>query len=395
MENELLNYLRDIGAKIISLFGASQKQSKEQHEALRETIADEAITTRNLIKALDEAEEKPEPPEKIDLTPIIKSQEAEANFTRKTIEAGTKEIEKLTKVTESSAKTLSEASKSISKAVENFKVTIPPQKEFQFPKIDFKVITEPLSRLFSLVKEGFNSMLARGTKEDPIYVKHLDPEGNPVDPSKVIAYGGAPSSSSGGTDMTATNALLEDIKTNTNDIKLNTDDIEAPLNAIEAQTFGLVGTLEDIRSYTGPLDDVAKNSGENGSVNARLRHMSAKSEEQSGFQQNIQENTAKISAEMLKASVQVSATGTILTPTAGMRLRIFAIKFSLTANLDDVAFNFNGEADFEKYLAPKTGGLYGHSISPNYTSGDVDQPLEISITGTANVQVNIDYQEVN
>ena len=363
MENELLNYLRDIGAKIISLFGASQKQSKEQHEALRETIADEAITTRNLIKALDEAEEKPEPPEKIDLTPIIKSQEAEANFTRKTIEAGTKEIEKLTKVTESSAKTLSEASKSISKAVENFKVTIPPQKEFQFPKIDFKVITEPLSRLFSLVKEGFNSMLARGTKEDPIYVKHLDPEGNPVDPSKVIAYGGAPSSSSGGTDMTATNALLTDIKTNTADL--------------------------------GSESDPVKTSDEDGSINARLRHLSEKSTEQSGFQQNIQDSVASISAQMLKHTVQVSSSGVVLTPTSGKSLKIFAIKFSLSANLDDVAFNFDGSSDFERYLAPKTGGLYGHSISPNYALGGVDEALEITITGTANVQVNIDYQEVN
>lgn len=130
-------------------------------------------------------------------------------------------------------------------------------------------------------------------------------------------------------------------------------------------------------------------------TNALLRHLSIKSEEQSGFQQNIQDNTAKISAVLLKKTISISSTGTLLTPTAGTKIRIFALKFSLTADLTDVSFNFDGYASFEKYLNPKAGGLYGHSISPNYFDGAVDQILQIGITGTADVQVNIDYQEVN
>ena len=69
MENELLNYLRDLGATAVKFFRDSQKSNTEQHKVLVTTVADEAITTRKLIKQIADEKEKPE---KIDLSTVVK-----------------------------------------------------------------------------------------------------------------------------------------------------------------------------------------------------------------------------------------------------------------------------------------------------------------------------------
>ena len=312
MDKELIKLVRDYGSSFLKLFRDGEKVSEERHKELITTIGDENVATRNAIKALKET--KPEKPEKIDFTPVIKSNEAEANFTRKTIEAQTKEVQAVVKTN----KEVVEASKSLKKAIESIKLTIPPFPEIKFPTIDFKPLTAGITKLFDLTKEGFNKLLARGTKKDPIYVKHLAPNGEEVDPTKVVAYGGfGGGSSSGSTDMTQTNALLQDIKTNTTE--------------------------------------------------------------------NV----------ITKASISVSATGVVLTPSSGKKLRIYAVKFSLSADLNSVGFNFNGSTAFEKYLKPKSGGLYGHNVHPSYFEGGLNKALEISIDGAGDVQVNVDYKEVS
>ena len=96
-----------------------------------------------------------------------------------------------------------------------------------------------------------------------------------------------------------------------------------------------------------------------------------------------------------KLTTSLAASGTVRTPASGKKIRVYASRFSLTADATSVSFRFTaGGTDYEKYLAPKTGGLYGSNNHPNYVEGGVDEVLYCNISGTTTVQINIDYLEV-
>lgn len=97
-----------------------------------------------------------------------------------------------------------------------------------------------------------------------------------------------------------------------------------------------------------------------------------------------------------KKTTNLSSTGVVHTPTSGKKLRVYSTRFSLTADLTSVAFRFtSGGTNHELYLAPKTGGLYGSNNHPNFVEGGTDEALYCVISGTGEVQVNIDYAEVS
>ncbi len=96
-----------------------------------------------------------------------------------------------------------------------------------------------------------------------------------------------------------------------------------------------------------------------------------------------------------KATVSLAASGNVLTPGSGNKIRVYSNRFSLTADATFVSFRFTaGGSDYEKYMAPKTGGLYGANNHPNYIEGGVDEVLYCVISGTTTVQINVDYLEV-
>ncbi len=96
-----------------------------------------------------------------------------------------------------------------------------------------------------------------------------------------------------------------------------------------------------------------------------------------------------------KLTTSLSSSGSIHTPASGKKIRVYASRFSLTADAASVSFRFtSGGTDHEKYVSPKTGGLYGANNHPNYIEGGVDQVLYCAIDGTTTVQINIDYLEV-
>ena len=99
--------------------------------------------------------------------------------------------------------------------------------------------------------------------------------------------------------------------------------------------------------------------------------------------------------EILKKTAVLASSGTVHTPASGKKVRLYTSKFSLDTTMTSVSFRFTaGGTDFEKYLAPRTGGLYGTNSHPNFVEGNVDEVLYCSISGTGNVQINIDYLEV-
>lgn len=96
-----------------------------------------------------------------------------------------------------------------------------------------------------------------------------------------------------------------------------------------------------------------------------------------------------------KLSINLSSSGTVHTPASGKKIRVYASRFSLTADATSVSFRFTaGGTDHEKYVSPKTGGLYGANNHPNYIEGGVNEVLYCVISGTTTVQINIDYLEV-
>ncbi|MBP6857854.1 MAG: hypothetical protein KBC11_01540 [Candidatus Pacebacteria bacterium] len=96
-----------------------------------------------------------------------------------------------------------------------------------------------------------------------------------------------------------------------------------------------------------------------------------------------------------KLSINLSASGNVRTPASGKKIRVYASRFSLTTDATSVSFRFtSGGTDHEKYVSPKTGGLYGANNHPNYIEGGVDEVLYCFIVGTTTVQINIDYLEV-
>ena len=96
-----------------------------------------------------------------------------------------------------------------------------------------------------------------------------------------------------------------------------------------------------------------------------------------------------------KFTTSLSATGAVYTPTPGNKIRVYAIRFSLTANANSVSFRFGSSGvDYEKYVSPKAGGLYGANNHPNYVEGGNNEVLYCVIDGTTTIQVNVDYLEV-
>lgn len=96
-----------------------------------------------------------------------------------------------------------------------------------------------------------------------------------------------------------------------------------------------------------------------------------------------------------KITTNLSVSGNVLVPGLGNKIRVYASRFSLTADATSVSFRFTaGGTDHEKYLSPKTGGLYGANNHPNYVEGGVNEALYCVISGTTTVQINVDYLEV-
>ena len=96
-----------------------------------------------------------------------------------------------------------------------------------------------------------------------------------------------------------------------------------------------------------------------------------------------------------KLSIALSGNGIVRTPAVGKKIRVYASRFTISADATSVSFRFtSGGIDHEKYISPKAGGLYGANNHPNYIEGGVDQVLYCVISGITTVQINVDYLEV-
>lgn len=151
--------------------------------------------------------------------------------------------------------------------------------------------------------------------------------------------------------------------------------------------LGVIATSVLPRQAQGYVLGGAPTSGVVGVKNASNTRVSPATEE------SLQELISGQGVE--KKTASLSSSGTVHTPASGKKIRVYASRFSLTADATSVSFRFtSGGTDHEKYLAPKTGGLYGANNHPNYVEGGVNEELYCVISGTTTVQLNIDYLEV-
>lgn len=96
-----------------------------------------------------------------------------------------------------------------------------------------------------------------------------------------------------------------------------------------------------------------------------------------------------------KITTSIASSGIVHSPASGKKIRVYSTRFSLNADATSVGFRFTaGGTDYERYLSPKTGGLYGSNNHPNYVEGGIDESLYCSLVGTSTLQINIDYLEV-
>lgn len=207
-------------------------------------------------------------------------------------------------------------------------------KEFDFDKL-FKFSKESSAAFFNQIKSGiFNSFIKNTKPKEAIPVRLVTEDGEKFYRAGNVFVGGA---SAGGTDPVGIKDALG--------TKIN-----------PAKEDGVLQTIsDDIR-------------------NAQPRNIAKK---------------------ILKKTVTLSSSGIVHTPAANKKINLFSVKFSLSADMSAVSFRWAaGGQDFEKYLAPKAGGLYGANNHPDYIEGGVDEPLYCNITGSGNVQVNMDYLEI-
>jgi len=207
-------------------------------------------------------------------------------------------------------------------------------KEFDFDKL-FKFSKESSTGFFNQIKAGiFNSFIKNAKPKEAIPVRLVTEDGEKFYRAGNVFVG---SGGAGGTDPIG--------------IK---DALGAKINP--AKEDGVLQTIsDDIR-------------------NAQPRNVAKK---------------------ILKKTITLSSSGIVHTPAANKKINLFSVKFSLSADMSAVSLRWTaGGADFEKYLSPKTGGLYGTNNHPDYIEGGIDEPLYCNITGSGNVQVNMDYLEI-
>lgn len=224
-------------------------------------------------------------------------------------------------------------------------------KEFDFDKC-FKFFKDSSSGLFNQVKTSiFNSFVKNTKPKEAIPVRLVTEDGEKFYRAGNVYVGG-------GTDPVglkdALGAKISPAKEDGNlaGVKTNTDRIPND----PAREGGILQTISNDIKATQPRD-VAK--------------------------------------KILKKTITLSASGIVHTPAANKKIVLFSVKFSLSADMSAVSFRWAaGGADFEKYLSPRAGGLYGANNHPDYIEGAPDEPLYCSITGSGNVQVNIDYLEI-
>ena len=97
---------------------------------------------------------------------------------------------------------------------------------------------------------------------------------------------------------------------------------------------------------------------------------------------------------LLRKTLDLTATGIVHTPASGKKIRLYNIRFSLSADMTSVAYKFGAGANFEKITNPKGGGLYGTNTHPDYTDGAIDEALTMTQVGTGTVTTNLVYEEI-
>lgn len=289
-------------------------------------------------------------------------------------------------------------------------------KEWSFSWNPLKEILDPIRRLIEKIASWEMPKLPL-SKDGRIKV-----EVDRVGGGGWMGMGGGSTSGGGGDASEATLqailSALDTVESKLQSIMDNTDQLEIKADSINLNTDTLEAKTQEVSDRVGEVSATPTAN----TVQDRLKSLKTVLDSISAAVDGLEANTAGLATEttllavrdyldtvetklqtlidksagsaVLKKTVALTESGTIHDPAAGKKIRVFSIKFSLSATMTDVAFKFASGTAFEKYLTPKAGGLYGSNIHPDYVEGATDEVLNCDITGTGTVQVNIEYVEI-
>lgn len=259
---------------------------------------------------------------------------------------------------------------------------------------DFSFSWAPLEKMLAPLKMLLEKIASREDQELPIKNGRVQVEvdrvggglGNPFQfdtAGNLKVTGGT-----GGGGGDASEATLQSILAALDTVETKLQSIIDNTDTLEGNTDGLEGLLTQIRDYVDALETNTTGLATETTLVAVRDYLDTV---ETKLQSLIDKSAG---SAILKKTVALTGSGTVHDPAAGKKIRLYSIKFSLSADMTDVSFDFGSGSAFEKYLNPKTGGLYGWNTHPDYVEGAIDENLDCVITGTGTVQINIEYVEI-
>ncbi len=85
----------------------------------------------------------------------------------------------------------------------------------------------------------------------------------------------------------------------------------------------------------------------------------------------------------------------LITPAAGMRLKIYRVTYTVAANVTGEIIIKLGAVTLSRVQNPMAGAVYGFNLSPNFVRGLVDTKLIVTLpAGPPTVDIDVCYEEI-
>lgn len=85
---------------------------------------------------------------------------------------------------------------------------------------------------------------------------------------------------------------------------------------------------------------------------------------------------------------------TIITPTAGYRLKVYRATFTPSANIVGEVQIRLGATILSRTYNPQNGAIYGFNIAPNFDLGATNELLIVNLPGAVNIDIDVCWEEI-
>ena len=85
---------------------------------------------------------------------------------------------------------------------------------------------------------------------------------------------------------------------------------------------------------------------------------------------------------------------TIITPAAGLRLKVYRATFTPSANIAGEIQILLGAITLSRTFNPQNGAVYGFNIAPNFAIGATGDLLIVNLPVATNINIDVCWEEV-